>query len=99
MWTKVAMNEDIPEGGAVLAEIGGVQIAVFKLSGKLYAIENSCAHRGGPLVEGHVEGTEITCPWHAWNFDITTGACKTSPDMPQKTYPVKLEGPDVLVDA
>lgn len=98
MWTRVANEKDTPEGGATLIEAGGSQIALFKISGKIYAIENGCAHRGGPLVEGHLEGTEITCPWHAWSFDVTTGACKTSPGMNQKTYLVKIEGGDVLID-
>jgi nitrite reductase (NADH) small subunit len=98
MWTRVANETEVPEGGATLVEAGGTQIALFKIGGKIYAIENGCAHRGGPLVEGHLDKAEITCPWHAWSFDVTTGACKTSADMPQKTYPVKIEGADLLID-
>ena len=62
-------------------------------------LENGCAHRGGPLGEGHVEGTEVTCPWHAWSFDLKTGECTTDPEMKQKTWPVKVEGGEVYLDA
>ena len=48
-------------------------IALFHLGGQYYAIGNTCTHRGGPLCEGEVEGTTVTCPWHGAQFDITTG--------------------------
>lgn len=51
----------------------GRDIAVFNVAGRFYAIDNSCPHQGGPLAEGWIDGTIVTCPWHAWCFDVTSG--------------------------
>ncbi len=99
MWTPVAHRKDLPEGGALLVEAGGHRIALFKRKGKLFAMRNACAHRGGPLVEGHVEDGKVTCPWHAWAFDLTSGKCAEAPFAEQPVFPVKLEGEEIFVDA
>jgi NAD(P)H-dependent nitrite reductase small subunit len=98
MWTKVAAISDVPEGGAFVSEAAGKAIALFKVEGQVYALENRCPHRGGPLGEGFLEGKLVTCPWHAWQFDVTNGVCDNIPDMSQTSYPVKIEGDDVLID-
>ena len=98
MWTKVAALSDVPEGGSFVSEAAGKPIALFKAEGQVYAIDNRCPHRGGPLGEGFLEGKIITCPWHAWQFDVSSGICDNIPDMQQVTYPVKIEGEEVLVD-
>ncbi|OIO38408.1 MAG: hypothetical protein AUJ72_02600 [Candidatus Omnitrophica bacterium CG1_02_46_14] len=98
MWTKVAKFSDINEGKSQMVSIGGKELGLFKIEGKIYAIENGCAHRGGPLAEGYLDGSEVTCPWHAWAFDVKTGACQTSPDMKQATFKVKIEKDEVLVE-
>jgi nitrite reductase/ring-hydroxylating ferredoxin subunit len=99
MWTRVAKEGDITEGNPLVADVGGVQVAVFKLGPSYHAIENGCAHRGGPLAEGHVENGEVTCPWHAWSFDVKTGACTSDPGMRQKMYAVKVEGGHIYVES
>jgi nitrite reductase/ring-hydroxylating ferredoxin subunit len=58
---------------AVLVE--GQELALFNVDGKFYALSNVCAHVGGPLGEGTLQGTTVTCPWHAWQFDVTNGRC------------------------
>ena len=50
-----------------------LQIALFKLEGKIYALDNACPHMGGPLGEGEIEDEVVTCPWHGWQFDIKNG--------------------------
>ena len=70
---KVAKVADLPEGSGKLIEAGGKQIALFNAGGKFFAIDNACKHRGGPLAEGELEGTTVTCPWHGWEYDVTTG--------------------------
>ena len=70
---KVAKLSELPEGSGKLVEVGGKQIALFNAGGKLFAIDNSCKHRGGPLAEGELDGTTITCPWHGWEYDLATG--------------------------
>ncbi|HTL69904.1 MAG TPA: nitrite reductase small subunit NirD [Candidatus Eisenbacteria bacterium] len=98
-WTRVARSSEIPEGKSLLVPVNGAQIAVFRTGGKLFAIDAVCPHRGGPLDEGAVENGEVICPWHAWSFNVETGECTTAPGTNQKTYPVKVQGEDVLVDA
>ena len=73
-------------------------IALFNCGGKFYATANTCIHRGGPLGEGLLEGTTVVCPWHGWEFDVASGACITNPKAKISTYPVKVEGNDLLVD-
>ncbi|MBI3316058.1 MAG: Rieske 2Fe-2S domain-containing protein [Candidatus Omnitrophica bacterium] len=98
MWVKVAKTAEIPEGGAVISEANGEPIALFKVEAKLYALCNTCPHQGGPLGEGYLDGQEVTCPWHAWVFNVKTGDCSSVPDVKQKTYPVKTESGNVLIE-
>ena len=96
-WIRAAKVNDIPEGTAVVFAPEGKTIALFKSGGQFYAIDNTCPHRGGPLAEGSLEGGQVTCPWHAWTFDIKTGACITAPGVSQRSYPVKKENDDIFV--
>ena len=98
MWLKVAKVSDIDEGKSQLVSAQGKELALFKVDGKIYALENACSHRGGPLVEGYLEGSEVTCPWHAWAFDVKTGVCSTVPDMKHPTFKVKTEHDEVFVE-
>lgn len=66
--------DQISEGQATVITIpGGIQIALFKLGGKIYALDNACPHMGGPLGEGEIEDDVVTCPWHGWQFNIKNG--------------------------
>ena len=97
---KVSRISDIDEGKSIVADASGQQVAIFKTKGGIiYAIDNVCPHRGGPLGEGHLDGEEVTCPWHAWTFNIKTGECGTAPGVKQKCFPVKIEGGDIFVEA
>jgi nitrite reductase/ring-hydroxylating ferredoxin subunit len=83
-------------GTVVHAE--GKAIAVFNVGGTFYAIANACTHMGGPLGEGSVEGTTVTCPWHGSQFDVTSGQVMRGPARrPVATYPVRVLGDDVFV--
>jgi NAD(P)H-dependent nitrite reductase small subunit len=94
----VARRSDIPEGTGKSIEAGGKRIAVFNISGEFHAIDDACLHRGGPLGEGEVEEAVVTCPWHLWQFDVTTGRCVQDQTMCTETYPVRLEGDEVQVE-
>jgi nitrite reductase/ring-hydroxylating ferredoxin subunit len=72
-FVEIASITEIPPGGAKAFIVGGREIAVFHVGGHFYAIDNSCPHQGGPLAEGWLDGCLVTCPWHAWCFDVTTG--------------------------
>ena len=72
-------------------------IALFNVGGVLYAIDNTCLHRGGPLGEGELSDTVVTCPWHGWQYDVKTGVCAANPSVQVKTYAVKADGADVMI--
>lgn len=95
--TKVVKRSEIPAGSAKVVEVDGKKIAVFNCGGTFYATENTCLHRGGPLGEGSLSGTTVTCPWHGWEYDVTTGASRTNPSAKVRTFQVKVEGEDILV--
>jgi nitrite reductase/ring-hydroxylating ferredoxin subunit len=96
-FVKVVSANDLQEGSGKSVSANGKALALFKVEGKLYAIDNTCAHRGGPLGEGMLEGNVVTCPWHGWRYDISNGKCLTLP-VGVKSYTVKIDGKDVLVD-
>ena len=98
MWTPACKVEEIPEGQAKAVSVDGQEVALFNVKGCFYALDNTCPHRGGPLGEGYLDGVEVTCPWHAWTFDVTTGICQTVPDTKQKTFKVKIQNNEVLLD-
>ena len=72
---KIAKTEDVVPGQAAAFTIEGQKIALFNVEGTYYAIGDTCTHRGGPLSEGDVQGTRVTCPWHGADFDLKTGGC------------------------
>lgn len=96
-FVRVAGTADLAPGSGLVAEVNGQSIALFNVGGTFYAIDNTCVHRGGPLGEGELEGEEVTCPWHAWRYNVKTGACTTNPSACVKAYPVTVEGADVKV--
>lgn len=96
-YVTVATTDELKPGSAKVAEVNGHAIAVFNIDGTFYAVDNTCLHRGGPLGEGEVEGDVVTCPWHAWQFNVKTGRSVNNPAACLKTYPVQLDGHDVKV--
>ena len=96
---KIAKTKDVAPGQAAAFTIEGQKIALFNVEGTYYAIGDTCTHRGGPLSEGDVRGTIVTCPWHGADFDIKTGAVLGPPA--QKgvpSYKVVVEGDDIKVE-
>lgn len=69
----VAKVSDVAPGSATTVVLDGREIAVFNIGGTFYALDNTCPHQGGPLAEGWIEGTTVTCPWHAWCFRLEDG--------------------------
>jgi nitrite reductase (NADH) small subunit len=95
---KVAPASEITPKQAKIIEVDGAQIAVFNVNGEFCAIKNVCPHRGGPLGEGDLEGSIVTCPWHGWQFDVKTGQSPVNPAACVATFPCKVEGADVCVE-
>lgn len=95
--TRVASTAEIPSGSGKVVEVGGKTLAVFNCDGTFYAIDNTCLHRGGPLGEGSLSGTTVTCPWHGWEYDVRSGACTMDESVKVQRFDVTVEGDDILV--
>ena len=80
-FVRVANTDEILPGQAKLVEVNGTEIALFNIGGQFHAIDNSCTHVGGPLCEGEISGSEVTCPWHGAVFEVTTGCAVGPPAM------------------
>ena len=104
----VATTDEIGPGQRRIVEIDGRSIGVFNVGGRYYALRNTCPHAGAPLCEGtlsglvtssapgeyayHREGEILRCPWHGWEFDVTTGRSWFDPARTRvRTYETSLE--------
>jgi nitrite reductase (NADH) small subunit len=94
---KIANASDLPAGQAMVVEVAGRSIAVFNVSGQLYALDNICAHRGGPLGEGFIDQNNLTvqCPWHGWVYSLTTGVSPLNSMSKVESFEVRLEGEEI----
>ena len=95
-FVKACAVSDVAPGTGKTVTVNGKDVALFNVEGAFHAIDNECPHRGGPLGEGELEGCIVTCPWHAWQYDVTNGESITD-DLTVVRYDVKVEGGDVLV--
>jgi len=95
---KVANLSELPAGSAKAVEVAGKAVALFNVEGKIYALDNTCRHRGGPLGEGFVEGDIVTCPWHGWQYKIPSGECLDDASIKVAAYPVQVENGEIRVE-
>ncbi len=96
--TKVAELKSLPPGKSVCVDIGGEKVALFNVNATVHAIADTCSHRGGPLSEGEIDGTTVTCPWHGACFDLKSGAALGPPaTQGVKRYEVTVKGSDILL--
>ena len=96
-FVKAIEASALAPGQATELTVGGKAVALFNVNGTFYATSNTCVHRGGPLGQGFLEGQNVTCPWHSWQYDVTTGENVVNPEMKVASYPVKVEDGQVLV--
>ena len=95
---EVVLHKDALKVGKVVEIIiAGRAIAVANVDGEFYACTNSCPHADGPLGEGALSGSILTCPYHGWAFDLVDGSCGTNADVKLETYSVKIEKDAVCV--
>ena len=108
----VAFMREIPPGGRKIVEIQGRSIGIFNVKGTLIAVLNRCPHEDAPVCRGRLTGTTLVsapgefqwgregeilvCPWHGWEFDLTTGACLTDRRKLHR-YPVTIEADTVYL--
>ena len=98
-FVRAANTDDVPVGQARMVEVKGREIAIFNVGGSFHAIDNTCTHVGGPLCEGELEGSEVTCPWHGAVFDVTTGEVLGPPaNEAVSRYNLRVAGSDIEVE-
>jgi 3-phenylpropionate/trans-cinnamate dioxygenase ferredoxin subunit len=97
-WIEVIDQNALAEGGNIVIDVDGTDIAVFKIDGEFYAIEDVCTHDGAEIASGELDGDEIICPRHGARFCVKTGAVKAPPAYEDiASFPVRIENGKVQV--
>jgi nitrite reductase (NADH) small subunit len=92
-WIAIGTLSDIPQRGARCVDTPSGKIAVFRTAeDKIFAIDDHCPHKGGPLSQGIVHGAAVTCPLHNWVISLETGKALGADEGCVRTIPVKVEG-------
>lgn len=97
-WIAVGDLEDIPRQGARCVKAGAMAIAVFRTADdRVFALEDKCPHKNGPLSQGIVHDGCVTCPLHSWVISLETGLAQGADEGRTASYPVRLEGRTVYL--
>lgn len=100
MWIDIGALADIPAQGARVVKTAAGCVAVFRTAeDRVFAIDDACPHKGGPLSEGIVHGNAVTCPLHAWVFSLETGMAQGADEGAVQSYPARVEAGRILLDA
>ncbi|MGD9785892.1 MAG: nitrite reductase small subunit NirD [Hyphomicrobiaceae bacterium] len=99
-WIEIGALDDIPRQGARVLKTGIGCIAVFRTADdEVFALDDKCPHKGGPLSQGIVHGSSVTCPLHNWVIALDTGSAQGADEGQVKTFPVRVEQGRILIDA
>ncbi|HWL07056.1 MAG TPA: Rieske 2Fe-2S domain-containing protein [Planctomicrobium sp.] len=102
MWHPLAPLSEFPDRAGREFTVEDRIVAVFRDGDRLWALDGICPHAGGPLAEGDVTptatGAIVTCPWHGWQFDVSTGKHCLSAQIRQQRFPVQVEEGIVMVE-
>ena len=96
-FVTVARVEDLPPGTVTTVRAGDEEIALAHVDGGFYATQAACIHLQGPLGEGLLAGSVLTCPWHGWQYDVRTGENEFDRAIQLRTYEVRVEDGEVKV--
>ncbi len=88
-WIDAAAAESLADGQAIEVLIEGTVVAIFRHQGQLFGLDGMCAHQGGPIAKGHVENGCVTCPWHGWQYELTSGIQTMNRQPLMQTYGVR----------
>ena len=98
-WFDLGPLNSIPRRGARTIQVPRREIAVFRTANdEVFALENRCPHKGGPLSEGIVHGRKVACPLHNWIIDLESGGATGADHGCARSFPVKIENDRVLID-
>jgi nitrite reductase (NADH) small subunit len=98
MWHQLCLAAECPPGTSREFVASDRIVALFNVDGRFYALDGICPHQGGPLAKGKLQGCIVTCPWHGFQFDVTTGQHQASVSLRQPQFATKLAGDQVLVE-
>lgn len=93
----VGRADEIPEGERKIIEYEGLSIGVFHHKGEWYALSNKCLHRSGPVCTGLLEGDILSCPWHGYQYNVTTGQMLLDSETSLPSYPVEIRDGEVYI--
>jgi len=98
-WIDIAAIDDVPLRGARVVKTALGCVAVFRTGAdEVYALDNACPHKAGPLAEGIVHGKAVTCPLHNWVISLETGQAQGADEGQVNTYPARVEDGRILLD-
>jgi nitrite reductase (NADH) small subunit len=98
-WIDIAALEDVPSRGARLVKTAHGCVAVFRTaSDEVYALDNACPHKNGPLADGIVHGASVTCPLHNWVISLETGQVQGADEGQVVTYPARVIEGRIMLD-
>jgi nitrite reductase (NADH) small subunit len=98
-FVRVASPGALHPGSARAVTVGRYDVALFNVDGEYYALENACPHQGSPIVDGWIEGRTVTCPWHAWCFDLRTGSLTLGKFATIPRFEVRIESDGIYLSA
>jgi nitrite reductase (NADH) small subunit len=91
-FVRICSQAELPKAGEVSEfVVGGRALCVANVNGTISVLDGTCPHEGGPLGEGIIEGGRVVCPWHAYAFDVTTGAAEGDADLKAEVIEAKVE--------
>jgi nitrite reductase (NADH) small subunit len=96
-WIDIAAAAECPPGMSIERVVGDEMVALSNVDGAWHAIDGLCPHQGGPLGRGTLCGEVLTCPWHGWQFDVTTGKHRLSASVRQRVHEAREENGRVFV--
>jgi nitrite reductase (NADH) small subunit/3-phenylpropionate/trans-cinnamate dioxygenase ferredoxin subunit len=96
-FVTVARSGDVPQGTGATFTVEDRLIALFHTTDGYRAIDDLCPHMGASLGSGHLEGTTVSCPWHAWRFDVCSGNWVDNPKLHVAAHEVRVEGDEIQV--
>lgn len=97
-FVEVLKTTALEDGKGTTVFVNERDIALYKYEGNFYALDNTCLHRGGQLGDGHMDGPNVICPLHGWDYDVKTGVSRYEPKEKIATFPVQVEGDKVMID-
>jgi nitrite reductase/ring-hydroxylating ferredoxin subunit len=97
-WHRLCDFNDLQQGQGSEFAVAGKVVAAFLRGDRVLAIDGMCAHQGGPIAQGQVDGDCVTCPWHGWQYDLSTGCNLISGKKLLETFATEIRNGEVWIE-